>query len=102
MRARAGKYSKLYTTRRWRKVRQAQLTKQPLCQMCIEVGKVTTANVVDHIKPHRGDMTLFWSGPFQSLCEDCHNSHKKRLENSGGVMGCDAAGFPLNPKHLWA
>ena len=33
------------------------------------------ANVVDHIKPHRGDSALFWNTEnWQSLCDKCHNS----------------------------
>jgi len=102
VRGRAGQYSKLYTTPRWRKLRAAQLIHQPLCEMCTEQGKVTEAKVVDHQEPHRGDMEKFWAGPFQSLCEPCHNSHKQREENGGGMMGCDANGFPLDPEHYWA
>ncbi len=48
--------------------------------MCIEVEDVTAATVCDHITPHRGDETLFWSGPFQSLCAYHHNSTKHREE----------------------
>jgi hypothetical protein len=69
--------------------------------MCSTQGKVTIANVVDHVNPHRGDMEKFWNGPFQSLCERCHNSHKQRQENGGGVMGCDIDGFPIDPDHYW-
>ena len=102
MRGRAGQYSQLYTTKRWRKLRAAQLVKQPLCEMCAEHSKVTEATVVDHKEPHRGDMVRFWAGPFQSTCKHCHDSHKQREENGGGMMGCDADGFPLDPEHCWA
>ena len=31
------------------------------------------ASVVDHIRPHRGDMVLFWDQTnHQSQCESCH------------------------------
>lgn len=96
-----GQYSKLYTTKRWRALRQAQLLSEPLCRMCQEIGRFVTASVVDHIEPHKGDMDKFWSGPFQSLCNHCHNSHKKRLESGGGVVGCDLNGFPIDPAHHW-
>jgi len=101
MRGSAGKYRELYTTHRWRKLRVEQLRRQPLCEMCFNHGKITEANVVDHKEPHRGDMDRFWAGPFQSLCKHCHDSHKQRAENGGGVMGCDANGFPIDPDHHW-
>ena len=101
-RGKAGQYSKLYASSRWRKLRAAQLMRQPLCEMCKEHGNVTAADTVDHKEPHRGDMDKFWYGPLQSLCATCHNSHKQRLENGGGMMGCDEDGFPLDPEHHWA
>ena len=101
-RGKAGQYSQLYATPRWRKLRAAQLLNQPLCEMCKEHDKVTAADTVDHKEPHRGDMEKFWAGPFQSLCGTCHSSHKQREENGNGVMGCDSHGFPLDPKHYWA
>ncbi|TIX74642.1 MAG: HNH endonuclease, partial [Mesorhizobium sp.] len=39
------------------------------------------ANVVDHVKPHRGDMRLFWSrSNWQPLCTPCHSSIKQSRE----------------------
>lgn len=102
MRGSPGKYSQLYTTKRWRKLRASQLILQPLCEMCLDHGNITEATVVDHKEPHHGDMAKFWTGPFQSLCKHCHDSHKQRLENGGGVMGCDENGFPLDTEHYWA
>ena len=101
MRGRAGQHSQLYTTPRWRKLRKAQLMKQPMCEMCDAVGRVEIATIVDHVEPHRGDMDKFWRGPFQSLCERCHNSDKQRMEHGGVACGCDENGFPLDPAHHW-
>ena len=65
----------------WRKARNRFLKHNPLCVRCKEEGKVTAAKVVDHIKPHRGDKTLFWDrSNWQSLCERCHN-RKTRTED---------------------
>ncbi len=63
-------------TYKWRKARRRFLRANPLCVLCHREGKVTAANVVDHITPHRGDMTLFWdeNGNWQALCERCHNA----------------------------
>ena len=98
---REGTYSHLYCTKRWRKIRAVHLSLQPLCAICAQQGKVTPANIVDHIEPHRGDMDKFWAGPLQSLCKTCHDRHKKMQESCGAVMGCDADGIPLDAGHWW-
>jgi 5-methylcytosine-specific restriction endonuclease McrA len=60
----------------WQKARTIFLAAHPHCAMC---GKPAT--VVDHIRPHRGDDTLFWDRTnWQPLCAVCHNKHKQREE----------------------
>lgn len=67
----------------WQCARDEWLRANPLCVMCERNGHVVQANVVDHIKPHRGDMTLFWDrSNWQSLCTTCHNRHKQRQERN--------------------
>ncbi|MBA4143490.1 MAG: HNH endonuclease [Nitrosospira sp.] len=81
----------------WQKCRAGHLLKNPYCVRC---GKI--ASVVDHIKPHKRDQALFWDPDNrQSLCQNCHNSYKQRLEKSGRVIGCDVNGFPVDPQHHW-
>lgn len=59
---------------RWRRTRLRYLTEHPLCVECQKVGKLTPANTVDHIKPHKGDKELFWDeSNWQSLCQRCHS-----------------------------
>ena len=70
--------------------------------MCEQLGTLTPANVVDHIVPHKGDQALFWDrGNWQALCGHCHDSHKRRQEMSGTVLGSDAAGCPIDDAHHW-
>jgi len=67
---------------KWQKARQAFLFKHPLCRICEEKGIIQSANVVDHIIPHKGDMKLFWSrSNWQPLCTTCHN-RKTAVEDS--------------------
>lgn len=41
------------------------------------------AEVVDHIVPHKGDLSLFWSrSNWQSLCKRCHDI-KTAMEDGG-------------------
>lgn len=63
----------LYKSKRWRDARLRHLGREPLCRACAEVGVVTAATVVDHVIPHRGDLTLFWDASnYASLCHPCH------------------------------
>lgn len=71
-------YKRWYKTAKWQKLRERQLSADPLCSMCRP--RITPATVCDHVKPHKGNEALFWSGPFQSLCATCHNSDKQRIE----------------------
>lgn len=88
--------------RAWHKARARFLREHPLCAMHQARGRVEPATVVDHIRPHRGDEGLFWdTHNWQSLCKQCHDSHKQRFEKSGTVAGCDPSGKPIDPNHHW-
>ena len=55
--------------RKWREARASWLREHPLCVECETKGRFVAAVVVDHIVPHRGDLTLFWDRlNWQSLC----------------------------------
>lgn len=72
-------------TYRWEQYRKNYLKRHPLCVHCEDMGKVTAAYVVDHIVPHKGNVELFWDcNNHQSLCKDCHDGWKQRLERSLG------------------
>ena len=89
-------------TRTWEKARHLFLMERPWCRMCMQEDKITSATVVDHIVPHRGDPGLFWSPDnWQSLCQHHHNSEKQRLERLGYVPGTDASGRPKDKHHPW-
>ncbi|KXU35859.1 holin [Ventosimonas gracilis] len=104
-------HSHVYHNPRWRKARLSFLQRRPLCVLCQQVGQVTAASVVDHIRPHRlgqalqsgqkdsiqQAQALFWdSANWQPLCKPCHDRHKARQERSGQLKGCDAQGNPLS------
>ncbi|UXN61724.1 HNH endonuclease signature motif containing protein [Phyllobacterium zundukense] len=60
----------------WQNARAEYLGYFPTCKIC-----GSSANVVDHIRPHKGDDRLFWdSRNWQPLCTTCHNSIKQRQE----------------------
>jgi 5-methylcytosine-specific restriction protein A len=67
-------YHKLYKRKRWRRARERYLNEHPFCKHCKKEGRLRSATVVDHIKPHRGNKKLFWDrSNWQSLCTQCHN-----------------------------
>lgn len=67
---------------RWQKARLRHLEAHPLCVMCLAESRVTAAQVVDHIVPHKGNDDLFWDeSNWQSLCNSHHNSDKKLIES---------------------
>lgn len=73
------KNGNLYGTAKWQKMRRVVLTTHPICQIC---GKAT-ADVVDHIKPHRSDPELFWdSRNLQALCKKCHDRKSLKEEKN--------------------
>lgn len=67
--------------REWQKARKFFLKRHPWCARCKEKGRLVPATVVDHIKPHRGDLDLFWNEKnWQPLCKSCHD-HKTMTED---------------------
>lgn len=86
----------LYQTAAWKRLRERQLTHQPLCEFCLVTEDVTAAEVVDHKKPHKGDIDLFHDATnLQSLCAHHHNSAKKMMERGKRVVVYGADGYPI-------
>jgi 5-methylcytosine-specific restriction protein A len=70
---------------KWRKARDVYLRNNPLCVECLSGGRAVSAVVVDHIKPHRGNLEMFWDeGNWQSLCVLHHNSKTAREDGGFG------------------
>lgn len=88
----------LYNTRRWRcpdtGVRVRIIDRDDhTCQMCgcLLIGAKHAPNspVLDHKRPHRGNVALFWDEDnLQAQCKHCHDSTKQAMERAadrGGV-----------------
>ena len=98
----AREWRKLYNTAEWKRLRAAQLAKEPACRFCLAFNPEapSPATVVDHIIPHKGDRDLFFDPDnLQSLDAPCHDQLKRQVELTGyhSMMGQD--GFPLDPRH---
>ena len=76
-----------YKLQRWINLRLAQLRKSPLCAECMRAqpSRVTAADTVHHMLPHRGDYVLFHDPMnLESVCTRCHNSIIQSREATGG------------------
>ena len=70
---------------KWQQAREGFLRHNPLCAECQRHGRVTAALIVDHIKAHKGDMTLFWDRMnWQPLCKPCHDAKTAREDGGFG------------------
>jgi 5-methylcytosine-specific restriction protein A len=70
-------------------MRLAFLRRHPLCAICHE-----PTSVLDHVKPHRGDPTLFWDQDnWQALCVACHGRKTAPETLAAGGRG-GSAGLP--------
>jgi 5-methylcytosine-specific restriction protein A len=89
-------WQRWYNLARWRALRAQQLQAKPLCERCESQGRITPATVCHHVIAHKGDETLFWSGPFASSCAPCHDRDEQAIEKGGKarqVVGAD--GWPV-------
>ena len=65
---------------KWKNLRNAFITENPLCKHCEEQGRTTPATEVDHIKAFCGKndpLRLDWQN-LQSLCHSCHVKKTRR------------------------
>ena len=62
----------------WRRESKLFLARNPTCIRCGQ-----PSSMVDHITPHKGDMTLFWNRKnWQPLCRPCHSGWKQSKERN--------------------
>ena len=93
---------RLYDCVRWRKASKRYLSNNPLCTMHQQEGFSRIATVVDHIKPHNGNVDLFWDEDnWQGLCAPCHSGRKRMFENKGTSPACGENGLPLDIRRGW-
>ena len=98
-----------YNSSRWKRLRQAKLRDQPLCEAC---PGITLASHVDHVHAiSDGGLPFPGLGGLRSLCHSCHSQKTARGPEAGAVKtsrpiqprkGCDAQGNPIDPRHPWA
>lgn len=69
--------------RQWNRISQRWRAQHPFCEECRRMGRLTLAECVDHIIPHKGDASLLYDlNNLQSLCWKCHS--RKTAREDGG------------------
>jgi 5-methylcytosine-specific restriction enzyme A len=90
---------KKYDHARWKRLRRQQLQAYPLCALCEARGQKIAAEVVHHLVPHKGDITLFYTSALQSLCKRCHDGIVQKIEKVGYSNEVGPDGFYTDPAH---
>lgn len=89
-------YRRLYKSARWQALRLYQLSQEPLCRFCLMTEDVTAADVVDHIRSHKGDLELFFDpSNLQSLCKRHHDGAKRMIDGGQRVVTYGLDGYPI-------
>lgn len=94
--------SRLYDQKRWHRVRERKLSRDPICEGCEE----RPSQHVDHIKPLDKGGAAFDPDNLMALCIPCHTD--KTACDKQGIRwtppkhrGCFADGTPRDPLHPW-
>ena len=75
----------------WAKHSRKFLSMNPKCYACGDESEVT-----DHLRPHKGDKTLFWKPDNMiPLCKTCHNKVTNNFDRRFVV------GSSIDPKLIW-
>jgi 5-methylcytosine-specific restriction protein A len=100
-------YRKLYKSKAWRHLRQRVLLRDGYrcqhngCGTMLKRGRTSPASaVVHHLKPHKGDVDLFFDyGNLQAVCWTCHSGHIQSIEARGYDTTIGDDGWPVDPSH---
>ena len=68
---------------RWRRLRLMQLRREPLCRVCLEMGRTEPATDVDHIVP----LARGGGNGLENLQSLCHLHHSQKTAQEDGGFG---------------
>ena len=82
----------IYSSRKWRRLRDIKLDDKPLCELCQVQGLIVAATIVHHKHAIRSGGELFPDDldQLQSLCQACH---QEQHSDRGATLTGDAAEF---------
>ena len=75
-----------YNTAAWQRLRKAKLSRDPLCEDCQAMGRITPANHVDHCHAISDGGDAFPPlDELSSKCGPCHSAKTARGAEAGAV-----------------
>lgn len=82
---------KAYNNTDWRKLRDNYIKQHPLCEDCLDKGKVTAAEDVHHLKSPfaSGDINyglLLDGNNLRALCKECHAARHNHTKNKPTIQ----------------
>lgn len=84
-------YQSIYSSSRWKRLRQVILSEHPLCVHCERLGLVTAATVIDHIIEISDGGAVWDRDNLQPLCRTCHQIktglEQRRRRNKRSLNG---------------
>lgn len=100
-------YKLLYYTKSWASLRQTILARDLYTCQLVGCGVALTSGrdkpnsaVIHHLKPHKGDLELFFDPDnLQSVCWRCHSGKLQSIEALGYDTTIGNDGWPIDPKH---
>jgi len=103
----AEEYRRLYKTKAWRVLREQALLRDMFrcqhkgCGAMLKRGRSHPKSaVVHHIKPHKGDLDLFFDlDNLQAVCWSCHSGDIQSIEARGFDATIGADGWPIDENH---
>ena len=94
-----------YTTQRWQRLRRHKLREHPLCEVCLQVGRIEPAIAVDHRAPITTAATRFRRSTVSlRYAHDATTPRRapnRRAKTNWLTKGCDVRGYPLDRNHPW-
>lgn len=103
----ADEYRKLYGTKHWKVLREQALLRDGFkcqhkgCNAMLKRGRSHPRSaVVHHLKPHKGNLDLFFDlNNLQSVCWTCHSGDIQSIEAKGFDVTIGTDGWPIDPNH---
>ena len=74
---------KFYQSAQWRKVKEIKLSRDPLCETCLQAERTVKADMVHHLIPIKKGTKKLDLNFLVSLCHPCHNQIETEMEKDG-------------------
>lgn len=89
-----------YNSFEWRACSRIFRAQNPLCENCYQKGRLSPAQVTDHVIPMPQGEALD-ARNFMSLCHRCHNQKSGKEGHTGGPLIARLNGLPVDRNEIF-